>query len=351
MVFRRPTQDQVIARTDAEVQSRLGIGPLLRRSVLGVISRVMAGAAWSLFGYLDWVSRQVLPDTADGDQLQRWATIKGLSRKLAVEAIGPISLSGTDGSVVPLGTELRRADGITYATSAAATVAGGVAIVQTIASVAGVAGDAPAGTALTLASPLAGVLSQASVAPPGIGGGEDAETDEELRARLVQALSFPPHGGAEADYVRWTLEVPGVTRAWAFKAYLGLGTVGVTFAVDDDPAGPIPTTAQVDAVEVYLEDGRRPVTADLFVFAPVPMPVDFVVSVEPDLPDVRTDVEASLADLFARDVVPGQVLPLSQLNEAISTAAGETDHQLRSPTADVTPPRGSLPTLGTVTWQ
>lgn len=351
MPFQRPTLDQLIGRTDAEVQARLGTGPFLRRSILGVLSRVMAGAANALFGYLDWISRQMLPDTADGDQLQRWATIKDISRKLAMQAAGPVDFAGIDGSPIPVNTPIRRADGVNYQTTAAGVIAAGTATVEVQAIEGGLAGNTGFGVQLFLSSPLPGVQSQCTVSPLGITGGEDEETDDELRARLIQALSAPPHGGAEADYVRWTLEVAGVTRAWAFRNYLGIGTVGVTFAVDDDPTGPIPTPAQVDQVRAYLEDGRRPVTADLFVFAPQAEPVDVVLSVVPDNASVRADVEASLADLFLREAVPGQTLPLSQINEAISTATGETDHTLVAPAVDVVPPKGSMPTLGTITWQ
>lgn len=350
MPFRRPTLAQLIERTDAEIESRLAAGPLLRRSVLGVISRVMAGAVHLMFGFLDWTSRQLLPDTAEGSELDRWSSIKGITRKPAVEATGTVSFLGTNGSTAPDGTELRRSDGVVYRTTADATIVDGVASAPIQALEPGLAGDAVEGTRLSIRTPVAGFQSGSTVEFPGLLGGEDQETDEELRARLLAALSTPPHGGAEADYVTWALEVPGVTRAWAYKAYLGLGTVGVTFATDDDPHSPIPNQAKVDEVTAYLEDGRRPVTADLFVFAPNAFPVDFVIQLTPDTPEVRTEVLASLNDLMRREAEPGAVMPISKIREAISTSPGEDDHDLLAPDTNVIPPKGGLAEVGNVMW-
>ena len=63
-------------------------------------------------------------------------------------------------------------------------------------------------------------------------GGTDTETDEQLRARILQRIQNPPMGGSAADYVAWALAVPGVTRAWAAPEQ-GIGTITVRFLMDD----------------------------------------------------------------------------------------------------------------------
>ena len=63
-------------------------------------------------------------------------------------------------------------------------------------------------------------------------GGTDAETDDQLRARILHRIQNPPMGGAQADYVTWALAVPGVTRAWAASEQ-GIGTMTVRFLMDD----------------------------------------------------------------------------------------------------------------------
>ena len=61
-------------------------------------------------------------------------------------------------------------------------------------------------------------------------------------------------------------------------------------------------------------------------------------------------IEAELADLIRRESEPGGTLLVSHIREAISTAQGETDHELTSPTADVTVQATQITTLGTVTF-
>ena len=71
MTFRRPTLEQLTAQTETEIRARLGIGPLLRRSVLAVLARVMAGLAHSGHGFVAWIGKQILPDTAEAEFLER----------------------------------------------------------------------------------------------------------------------------------------------------------------------------------------------------------------------------------------------------------------------------------------
>ncbi|PHJ53465.1 baseplate J protein, partial [Nostoc linckia z1] len=129
----------------------------------------------------------------------------------------------------------------------------------------------------------------------------------------------------------------------------GPGTVGVTFVTDDDPGGIIPDSDKVDEVQAYI-DARRPVTADVTVFAPVAVALNFTIDLSPDTAVVRAAVEASLRDLIRREAQPGGTIYLSQIREAISIAAGETDHTLTSPNANVTRTAGQITTFGTITW-
>lgn len=349
MPLTRPTLSQLIARNEADFASRLGIGPLLPRSVLAVLARQVAGGSHELHGHIEWLARNFFPDRAEGPELERWATILSLPRKAAAFAEGSAEISGGEGTAIAIGTLLRRADGERFETTAAATITGGVASLELRAVLAGLSGNTPAATVLRLVSPIAGVSSSAEVEIEGLVGGLETETDEELRARILQRLGEPPQGGAVRDYVRWALEVAGVTRAWAFQNYLGLGTVGVAFTVDDDPSGPFPTPAQEAEVGAYIEE-RRPVTAQVFVFGPLPYMVDLTVELTPDDDATRSAVTLQLQDLLYRVGVPGGTVKLSHLREAISNAAGETDSVVLSPTADVVAPGGGLPVLGTITW-
>lgn len=349
MPFERPSLTALIDRAAADIEARLpGTDARLRRSNLNVLARVHAGAVHGLYGYLDFVARQLMIDTAEGAYLERYASIWGVPRLPAAFAAGNVTFTGTSGSVVPAGTELQRADGQVYATTADVTLASGTGTTAVQAAVAGAAGNADAGVSLSLTAPIAGVNTAATVAAGGLSQGADVEDDDGLRSRILRRIQEPPHGGNRADYISWALEVPGVTRAWCFPLELGPGTVTVRFVRDDD-ASPIPDAGEVAAVQAYIEE-RRPVTAQVTVVAPIAVPLDFDITLVPNTAATRAAVEAELADVLRREAEPGGTILISHLREAISVAAGETNHILNSPSADVTHTTGQIATLGAFTW-
>ncbi len=349
MAFNRPTLPQLIERGAADIGTRLpSTDARLRRSVLGALARMHAGAVHGLYGYLDWLSRQILPDTADGEILARWANVWGVTRKAAAQAKGSVTLTGTNGAIVPAATVLQRSDGVEFTTDAEVTIAAGTAIAAVTASEGGTAGNTAAGSALTFVSPIAGVNSSATVTAAGLTQGTDTESDDDLRERLLTRIQLPPQGGTAADYVAWAKEVAGVTRAWCYPNELGVGTVTVRFTRDDD-ASIIPDAAEVAAVQAHI-DPLRPVTAALTVVAPIAVPLNFTITLAPNTAAVQAAVAAELADLLRREAEPGGTILLSHIREALSVAAGETNHVLTAPAADVTHTTGQLATMGTLTW-
>ncbi|MDH4319865.1 MAG: baseplate J/gp47 family protein [Desulfobulbaceae bacterium] len=357
MAFNRPTLAEILARVKGDIETRMEGASALRRTVLGVIAKVIAGAAHILHGHLDYLSRQLMPDTAELSYLERWCAIWKVPRKAASSATGQVSFTGTDNSVIPAETLLQRADGVEYTTDAEVTISGGTATADVTATTdnAGADGNCDAGTSLTIVSPLAGVSSTGTVAAGGLTGGADQESDDALRERLLDRIQQPPQGGSKADYKAWALEVAGVTRAWVFPQWLGDGTVGISFVCDD--ASPIiPDAAMVTTVQDYIDEVRPVAAAGAEVFAPTGVALNFTIALTPDTTTVRTAVETELTDLLQREAEvddgagSGTIL-LTHIAEAISIAAGETDHSLVSPAADVTLTAGQISTMGTITWQ
>lgn len=348
--FSRPTLSVLRDQARAEVAARLpGVDPALRRNAVMVLAEAFAGLAHHQYGYLDWLARQVIPDTAEGVYLDRWCRIVGLARKPATVAAGMVGFTGTDGTALPLGTRLTRSDGVAYVTTAAAAIAAGVASVPVESATTGVDANLPAGAALTLETAIPGILGTATVGAAGLTGGGPDETDAALRERLRARLSEPPAGGAAHDYVAWALAVPGVTRAWVLPLNRGAGTVDVAFVMDGRTSI-IPLAGDIADVQAYI-DARRPVTANCLVFAPVPVALPVTITgLSPDNATVRAAVTAEIAALIARDSAPGGTIRRSRLIEAISRAAGESFHDMTVPSADVTHAAGEIAVPGTVTF-
>ena len=345
----RPTPQELLDRAIADIEANLpGTDARTRRSNLDVLARVHRAGMHELYGYLEWLSQQIIYDTAEAEILERWCNIWGLSRIPASAATGNVTFAGTNGTVIPAGTTLTRSDGVEYITAADAIIAAGTAIAAATAAVAGATSNAVAATALNLTSPIIGINSAATVAAGGLAGGTDTEDDAALRTRLIARIQQPPHGGADFDYVTWAMEVAGVTRAWVYTQELGLGTVTVRFVRDDD-VSLIPDAGKVAIVQAYI-DARRPVTADVTVVAPVAVALNFSIGATPNTTSVKDAITTELTDLLRREAIPGGTILLSHIREAISLAAGETNYTMTVPAADVTHTVGQMATMGVITW-
>lgn len=354
MALQRPTLQERVERALSDIESRLpGAQPRLRDTVLGVLGRMHAESTHDLHGHLDWNARQILPDTADAESIDRHALWRaGLTRTAAVAATGSVTFTGTNGAVIPAGTQLQTADGALYATGAEATIAAGTATAAVTAAVACAASNQAAGVALSLVAPIAGVNSQALVAAGGLTGGADEETDARLLERLRDALQRPAQGGSRQNYVSWALAAhPSVTDAWADENAMGYGTVTMRVMTYGATANGIPTQTVLDAVFAYI-DARRPAgLKGLYVVAPIADALNFTVSgLNPATQAVKDAIQAELSDLLRREAEPGGTLYLSHVREAISLAAGEVNHALTAPAADVVSAAGHVPVMGVITW-
>lgn len=349
MAIDRPSLSDLVDRIKKDLESRLAsAGSILRRSVLYVIAKVQAGGFHLLYGRLEYLSLQIFPSDADEQYLLKWSTLFNVPRKQATFAGFNVSLVGSNGSVVPAGTILKRSDDVEFTTLVDATIVSGSISVGVICSDAGATGNTDPDSTLNFVSPVSGVNSQATVGSVVITG-EDQEGLELWRARIILKIQTPPQGGALSDYVAWALSVAGVTRAWPYQDHLGPGTVGLAFVMDRNVGSIIPSTDQIAAVQAFV-DSVRPVTAIVTCFAPIADTLNFTIGISPTTASVKAAVIAELTDLIQREGEPGGTLLLSHINEAIATAAGEVDHALTSPSANVVSASGHIPVMGTVTW-
>ncbi|WP_248765296.1 baseplate J/gp47 family protein [Pseudomonas protegens] len=344
MPFETPSLPVLIQRTQSDLAS-----DSLRQSDAQVLARTLSGAAFGLYGYLDWIAEQILPDKADESTLERISALRlNQPRKTAQAATGSVSFNAAAGAVLDLGTLLQSSDGRSYTVTAARTTSAGLNSTTIQAVDGGTLGNADAGLELTAVQPVQGISNSFTVLAPGLSGGVARESLESLRSRVIRSYRIIPHGGSADDYETWAMECPGITRAWCRRLYLGPGTVAV-FVMRDDDIDPVPTAEQLAEVKQYIEP-RRPVTAEVYVLAPTRKSVVYSIRLNPDTSAVRAAVEAQLRDLHAREAALGEPLLLTHIAEAISGAAGEWDHQLVAPVADVTAKPNELLTYGGCLW-
>ncbi|MGX9981987.1 baseplate J/gp47 family protein [Methylobacterium fujisawaense] len=372
----------------AFVQAVQGTAAKLWPNAWRVESKVLALLGFEMEQRRAWLVRQQFASTADRPWLIRHGFELGLQPDPAQAALGTATAAARLGLPIPAGLQYARGDGVTYTTQAATTAAGGTVSLALEADVAGAAGNAAAGTVLTLVDPddaPDGFGLTVTVDPgsdgSGLSGGADEEGTEAFRARVLYRKRNPPMGGSGADYAEWVqAAVAGATvyvdsyqndtrSVWLRFTVLNLpadvdGTsqTAVLQAYIADTSIVVPTAGQIAAAQAYIDerdaDGnsvRRPVTARFFIDPLDRVPVDIVIAdLSPMTAAVMQAVELEIASVFLDRVQPGRpsadfVLSASWIDEAISRATGEDSHRLLMD--DLTFTAGQLPVLGSIEYR
>jgi uncharacterized phage protein gp47/JayE len=367
MPWTTPTLKQVRATTRDNVLSGLRAAAMVPNAITRIVSDAMSGLAYLTLLYIDWLAKQLLPDSAEDEWLERHGKIWLVNsdgttgRKSAALSDGTITVTGTAGMALPLATQLQSVGGsILFETTQAITVGTGPTVVSVRALTPGAAGNLDPGTYLSFTSAIPGIDGQAVVVA--LTDGADQESIDDLRARVLERIQEPPMGGDAEDYVAWALRVPGVTRAWASPSEMGIGTVTVRFMCDElraSNAG-FPLQQDIDAVSAYLNTVRPVAVKDFFVVAPVPEPIDFLIDgLDDDSTATRAAITAACTTMlqaegrpaYAVDGVPqeAQTIFAAWVSAAVLGAAGVNSFDLVMDDHPM-PSNGSLAVLGNISY-
>lgn len=354
MPWTTPTLKSVRMLVRDFVTAQLGAVALIPNSSLRIMADAKAALAHMVLLYIDWLAKQLLPDTAEREWLDRhgviWLTNADGSkgRQAAVYASGTLEFTGTAGAVLPQFAQL--AIGTALYETTQEVIIGSVATPAPVSCLTpGLSGNLDPGTVVSMVDSVGGIDRGAVVVS--MAGGVDEESDDSLRERVLFRIQNPPMGGDAADYVRWARAVPGVTRAWA-KQEMGIGTISIRFMMDnvrEDNYG-LPTADDLIVVRSYL-DTQRPVTVkDHFVEAPIPLFYSITISeLEDDSEAVKAAIETQLGKMQFQRAEPGGKLYRSWVDEAVSKATGEDHHELTFDT--ITPANaGQMPILNDIVY-
>ncbi len=320
-------------------------------SLLAIDGRVLAMATYDTWAYLARLAQELMPDTAV-DWLDRHGAMWGVPRIQAVAATGNVVLTGITNTPIPSGLALSAPGGAAYTTTAAATIGvGGTVTVPVIAAVAGAGGNLPAATVLTVATPLEGLTTQAAVVDASGLIGQDAETLENWRARILDRVRRRGAAGNADDFHAWTKEVfpTAIVRAMS----PAVGEITVAFALPSGETWRVPTSPEVATLSAYLNDAgvRKPLGAPVVVVTGATLqPIDISLTLNPDTTATRAAAIEALEEQMRADATIGGTVYLSRLDAALQNASGEFSHTRSAPAADVTAAATTLSILGTVTF-
>ncbi len=373
MPFLRPSLTDLRTQVAQAIQSALpGSDAALRFQVLKAIGNAVAGLSHAHYAYLAWIARQAVPYTAEAEYLEAWAALKKVYRNSPTTALGIVTFTGIVGRLIPSGTAMARADGALFTSTADATVAAtGVALVPVLANadptgLTGAFGNTSVGVQMSLSSPINGVSGTGTVSQV-ITGGTDLETDDSLRARMLDAYQTRPEGGSLGDYKEWALSVPGITRAWINGSGYGAGTVVIYIMLDAIHIATGGFPAGTDGVSQYETRATaatgdqltvanaiwplQSVTALVYVVSPIAQPQDFTItglSLAGSV--VQAACTAAIASMIKQTAAPGGTVNLSDIEGAVAAVPGSAGFVITSPTSNIATGIGHLLQLGVVTY-
>lgn len=368
MAWQIKTIDDHVTDTVRAFDAKLpGADAALQRNNLQPTAKVISAGLFNLERFIAWGVDQKFVLTCADDQLDRHgAEMKPpVPRKKATAAKGRVLVTASAAAALDTGAVLTRSDGHAFTVDAGVVLAGaGTAEVSVTAVTVGGDGNTDASMVLSASSGLTGPATLA-VTSGGIGGGADLEAPEPYRSRLLFAKAYPEHGGAAPDWYRYTLAVPGVTRAFIEPLGHGRGTVVVYPFFDLTRPNGIPLESDRQIVETALRLAGPGAGLPVVRIAEA-VPVDIVFSsLSPNTPEVQQAVAAEIATIFFRnsrvsgDAEPHPSMPFlctpelfsrSWLWQAAANASGEHRHVLVSPASDLSLASGQTAVPGSLTF-
>ena len=321
--FTSETQAVVLARmlsgldTDWDVSPPTFVYALLSTAALE-IARIYTRA--------DDTIRQFFPQNARLGYLDSFGEAFGLTRNISVKATGSVTVSGTNGTVVPAGTRFstqvafgQNVEVVEFETDTDGTISGGSVVLVVTALEPGITGNVSAGQILRIISAVAGITSVTN--PSATSGGLDKEDDQAYRIRLLNFVQDPIAGGNKQDYITWALEVEDVGRASCVPLGRGDGTVDVNI-IDENTTDGVHAVGVLDLTDQPTDTNTVVIDSKTYTFQATLTDVDGNVH-------IGADVEASIANLVnAIKLGPGagtDYADLMTLHPTVFAAEGAGD--------------------------
>ena len=319
-------------------------------SELAVRFYAVAAQIYSLYVQAEWTRRQCFPQTAQGEDLDRHAALRGVSRRKAAPAVGTVRFYVDEArevaTEVPEGTVCMTAGGVRFLTDSAGVVPAGQLYCElpVTAAEAGTAGNVGQNTIVYMALPPTGIVACANPEP--LSNGQDQEADEPLRARVLATFRRLANGANSAFYRQAAMSFNGVAAVTVLPRNRGVGTVDIVPAA---PGG-MPDQDLVSALQNHF-DGVREIACDVKVTAPTAETVNVSVKLWAEagreFDGVAAAVRERLESWFNGERL-GQPLPRAQLVSLIYSVDGVANCVLVQPEADLPLDSVTLPVLGTL---
>lgn len=342
------TYDEILERMNNKFYELSGY-EADRVSDIGIRIRLLAGEIFSLTSNIDWLKKQMFPNTASGEQLELHAQQRGLSRRKGDKATGqimfkldtPLEYEVT----VPKGTICTTSDGaLNFVIAEDATIirGGNFVMAEAEAENSGTQYNVPPKAITTVVTYFSvGISIQNASA---FSGGTNDETDEQLRTRIMYSMQNIPNGANSEYYISLAKSVEGIQSATVIpdNTYTIVVTVG--------GRGCIPDESAYRSVQEILKNNKA-VGISISVLKAQAVNVSVSVSVKVksgySYNDVKADVENNIMEFF-KNLSVGEDVTLTALGDAVFHTDGVENYSFIDMT-DTTVTLKQLALLSSVT--
>jgi len=327
-----------------DLRNRLGISDDKLKKVLDALSGVLAAQFKLAYLGVEDAQRNLYPDTADtfenGGSLNRLGRIY-LNREIrpSTSAIYRVDVVGVEDSVLRSGLTFKsnidsENPNKLYILENEYTLTGTDDIITVRSIGGGLDYFQENDNNLTITEPVIGVDKTVTINKNGFVSFTDplaAETTQEFRNSILNAIQLEPQGGSKSDYRIWASDAAGVRFVYPYIKDSDGGTVQIFVESSDN--GGIPSQSILDDVEEVInfdpdetrplsERSRRPVQANLEVLPIDPIDVEInITGLVDSSTEIREAIELNLIAFLnnIRPFVDGADL-LRNKNDILFTA-------------------------------
>ena len=280
--------EEILTRMKTKFAELSGI-TLKDDSDVGIRMKLLAGEILSLQRNVQWLKNQMFAQTASGTQLEYIAASRGITRKPATTSVGTLTF-GRDTALnydveIPAGTvcSTSEAEPIRVKTTQTATLTAGMLSVTVPAQSegGGSAQNTGIGSVKVMVTPPAAITSVTN--EDAFTGGIDAESDEELRERIIESYKNISNGANSAFYKEQVLKHDEIYSA-------SVGTVDIYVA----SRGGVPDDSVVTQLQTEITELRE-------------LNVDVQVK-KADTIEVAVGVDISVKDGYSFDEIKQQCI-------------------------------------------
>lgn len=182
--FKRKSYDELLEENQTKAREMFGANiNVSKTGVAGIFSRIFAWFLAKLYDDMEKVYQSAFISTAEGVQMDRLASNRGLSRNRATESYATISIKGVPGYVVDVGTEFSTATNLYFMVFDPITIdSKGVGVGEVVSVEKGTKYNVLANTITIQAEPVEEITSVTNAVASA--GGQDVETDLSLANRI-----------------------------------------------------------------------------------------------------------------------------------------------------------------------